>query len=101
METLLQYRSKLNALDEELLQLIGKRLGICRAVAQHKREHRIPMMQPGRVAEVKERCAQLAPLYDVDPEFARRLFAAIIDEACRLEDLIIDGVPAARASSGA
>jgi chorismate mutase-like protein len=90
VEALNQFRSELNALDERLLQLIGERFRICRAVAQFKRDNAIPMMQPARVAEVKERCAKLAASYDVDPDFARRLLGSIIDEACRLEDAIID-----------
>jgi len=89
VDTLVEFRRELNAIDEQIIQLIGRRYGICRAVAAHKRQQGIPMMQPGRVAEVKERCAQLAAANQVDPDFARRLFGAIIDEACRLEDDII------------
>ena len=48
------------------------------------------MMQPGRVAEVKERCAQMAREHGIDPDFARQLYGLIIDEACRMEDEIID-----------
>jgi chorismate mutase len=90
MDKLAGFRSELNAVDAEIVRLLGRRYGICRAVALYKREHGIPMMQPGRVAEVKERCAQMAREHGMDPEFARRLYGMIIDEACRLEDDIID-----------
>jgi len=89
MDTLTQFRSDLNLLDEQLVELLGRRYELCRQVAHYKREQNIPMMQPARVLEVKERSARLAVLHGVEPEFARRLYAMIIDEACRLEDEII------------
>lgn len=90
MDKLAGFRTELNAVDSEIIQLIARRFGICRAVAHYKREHGIPMMQPARVVEVKERCAQMARERGVDPDFARRLYGMIIDEACRMEDEIID-----------
>jgi 4-amino-4-deoxychorismate mutase len=89
-EALLEFRRQLNGLDEQIMGLLGQRFQVCRTVAHYKRDHAIPMMQPGRVAEVKERCARMAAEHGIDPEFARRLYAAIIDEACRLEDEIIE-----------
>jgi chorismate mutase len=90
VEKLMALRQQLNSLDEQIVRLLGRRYEICRSAAQHKREHGIPMMQPGRVAEVKERCAHMASEHGVDPDFVRHLFAMIIDEACRMEDEIID-----------
>jgi chorismate mutase len=90
MDKMAGFRSELNAVDAEIVRLLGQRYGICRAVAHYKRQNGIPMMQPGRVAEVKERCAQLARENGIDPDFARRLYGMIIDEACRLEDEIIE-----------
>lgn len=93
MDALAIFRQQLNSLDEEIVRLLARRFQVCRAVAHHKRDHGIPMMQPGRVAEVKERCARMAGDLGMDPEFARRLFGMIIDEACRMEDEIIDERP--------
>jgi 4-amino-4-deoxychorismate mutase len=89
VDILMNFRQELNSVDEQLIRLLGRRYEICRAVGQYKREHDIAMMQPGRVAEVKERCARMASEHNVDPEFVRRLFGMIIDEACRMEDEII------------
>jgi hypothetical protein len=36
----------------------------------------------------------------VDPDFARRLYALIIDAACRMEDAIIDGPRTRSAAPG-
>jgi len=100
MDTLLDFRRELNSVDEQIVRLLGRRYEICRAVGVYKREHDIPMMQPGRVAEVKERCARMAREHHVDADFAVRLFAMIIDEACRMEDEIIEQARAVSTSSG-
>ena len=90
-EKLSEFRVELDLLDEQLVALLGRRYAICRDVARFKKEHKIPMMQSGRVAAVKERCARLGEAHDVDPSFVGRLYALIIGESCRLEDEIIDG----------
>jgi len=91
MESLNDFRRELNELDEQLVALLGRRFAICRRVALFKQEHGIPMMQSGRVEEVKNRAAAAAGRQGVDPKFIRALYADIIDEACRLEDEIIGG----------
>ena len=83
------YRTSLNDLDEQLIELLGKRIDVCRDVAQFKRENSIPMMQGKRVDQVKARCAELALAHQVDPDFVRKLYTMIIDETCRVEDEII------------
>jgi chorismate mutase len=95
MDNLMQFRQALNSLDEQIVQLLGQRFAVVRAVGRYKSANNIPMMQSARVAEVKERCAKLAREHGMDPEFARRLYGAIIDEACRLEDEIIENTPSA------
>lgn len=89
-DPLLEFRARLNSIDERIVELLGARFGVCRDVAEYKRQRGIPMMQPARVAEVKARCAKLAESHGVNPDFAHRLYELIIDEACRLEDAIID-----------
>ena len=93
MDGLASFREELNQLDERIVELIARRIDICRAVARYKRKSGIPMMQSGRVQQVKDRCADLAAERAVDPGFMRKLYAVIIDETCRVEEEIIqDGV---------
>jgi 4-amino-4-deoxychorismate mutase len=90
MEKLTEYRILIDSIDAGLIELLGKRFAVCRDVARLKKERAIPMMQGGRVDEVKERCATLAASHGVDPQFVRELYTLIIEEACRIEDRIID-----------
>jgi chorismate mutase len=88
-EGLTSFREELNDLDERIVDLVAKRIAICREVARYKREHGIPMMQSARVQQVKDRCADQAAEQSVDPGFMRKLYSVIIDETCRIEDEII------------
>jgi chorismate mutase len=77
-------------MDAELVALLGRRLKICREVAAYKRQTGIPMMQSGRVQQVKERARLLAATHGIDEDFILAIYDQIIGEACRLEDRIID-----------
>lgn len=84
------YRERLEVLDRQLAEVVAARLTICREVAEVKRDNGIPMMQPDRVRTVREAYAERGKGLGLDPEFMRSLASLLIDEACRLEDEIID-----------
>lgn len=84
------FRDRLNVLDEQLIDILAERFGICREVAKYKKLHGVAMMQPARVEEVKNRNAAMGEKKGVDPRFVKDLYTLIIGEACRLEDDIID-----------
>jgi chorismate mutase-like protein len=83
------HRAQLDQIDGHIVDLIARRLDICRDVARVKKVEGICMMQPGRVELVKRRVAERARARGLDETFARNLYSLIIDEACRLEDVII------------
>ncbi len=68
------FRARLDFLDGEILRLLGDRFEVCRQVAHHKREHDIPMMQPERVIEVRERYLRRGAEANLPPDFAASLF---------------------------
>jgi chorismate mutase len=47
------------------------------------------MMQPHRIAIVQQRAASYAAEHGIDARFLHRLYELIIDETCRVEDLVI------------
>ena len=89
-DALHKFRAELNDIDSSLIELLGRRFAIVKAVGEHKKQHNIPMMQQARVEQVKERCAALGMQHGLDPDFVKRLYGLIIDEACRVEDVIIE-----------
>jgi chorismate mutase len=83
------FRRRLDVLDTEIARLLGERFEICREVAHHKRAHDIPMMQPERVIEVRERYLERGSEVNLPPEFTAALFELLIGATCKLEDELI------------
>ena len=90
MPALDEFRTRINQLDEQLAEILGERTEICREVAVFKKANNIPMMQSGRVEEVKDKAAARGEGHRLHPDFMRALYTLIIDESCRIEDEIID-----------
>jgi chorismate mutase-like protein len=88
-EDLERLRAQLDALDQVLLDTVRDRIRCCVRIADVKRRHGVPMMQPHRIAIVQERAAAFAAENGVDAAFLNRLYDLIIDETCRVEDLVI------------
>jgi chorismate mutase len=84
------FRRRLDQVDDEIARLLGERFQICREVALHKREHDIPMMQPGRVVEVRERYLRRGEQADLPADFTASLFELMIAATCRMEDELIE-----------
>ncbi len=80
------YRRQIDALDDALIALLGRRYAAVRAVAAEKQAHGIPAFLPERVRAVIDRCAEQAAQQDLDPSFVGSLFGAIVGEACRVEN---------------
>ncbi len=86
------FRKRLDALDEQIAQLLGERFEVCREVAHYKSEHEIPMMQPERVAQVRARYLQRGFQADLPGDFTADLFELLITATCRMEDELM-GTP--------
>jgi chorismate mutase len=85
-EGLEPFRRRLDHLDEEIARLLGERFDVCRAVAEYKTAHGIPMMQPERVQQVRARYLARGADADLPAEFTAALFELLIGATCKLED---------------
>jgi chorismate mutase len=84
------FRRRLDELDDQIARLLGERFQVCREIALHKREHDIPMMQPGRVVEVRERYLRRGAEVDLPADFTASLFDLLIGATCKMEDDLIE-----------
>jgi chorismate mutase-like protein len=82
------YRRQIDALDDQILELLGARFNIVKKVAAIKSKQDIPSFLHDRVVEVRERCAKNGKKYGIDPDFVRILYSTIIYQSCTLEDEI-------------
>jgi chorismate mutase len=89
MEILKPYRDRIDALDDQIIDLLTARIGIIHEVAAIKAEHGIAPVLQDRVDEVIGRVAARAQEKGIDPALARTLYNYLVDYACNLEaDLI-------------
>ena len=103
MSGLEPFRRRLDELDEEIVRLLGERFQVCREVAAYKREHDVPMMQPERVREVRERYLSRGRQRELPADFTAELFELLIAATCKMEDELIaepTSAPAAPARAG-
>ena len=84
-----QMRAELDVLDERLLDVVRERLAVCTRIARHKSAHGVPMMQPHRIGVVHARAARYGHTHGIDEDFLRRLYELVIEETCRIEDLVM------------
>jgi chorismate mutase len=88
-EDLERLRAQLDALDQVLLDTVRDRIRCCVRIAAVKRRDGVPMMQPHRIAIVQQRAASYAAEHGIDAGFLHRLYELMIEETCRVEDLVI------------
>jgi 4-amino-4-deoxychorismate mutase len=86
------FRRRLDALDEEIVRLLGERFQVCREVAGYKRDNEVPMMQPDRVTQVRARYDQRGDEAGLPHDFTSSFFELLIDSTCRMEDELIAGM---------
>jgi chorismate mutase len=95
VEGLEGFRRRLDEIDDEVARLLGERFQICREVAEYKSEHEIPMMQPDRVAIVRQRYLDRGAEQEIPAEFSADLFELLIAATCKMEDELMAEASAA------
>jgi chorismate mutase len=84
-------RSELDGIDVHFRETLKNRIECCIRIAEYKKDHDVPMMQPHRIGIVQDRAAAFAKATGIDPGFMRGLYSMIINETCRIEDEVIGG----------
>jgi chorismate mutase len=83
-------RHRIDELDAVIVELLGERFDVARAVAEYKRDERIAMMAPDRVAIVRAAYLRNGAGVNLPPDFSAQLCDLVIDATCKMEDDIID-----------
>ena len=74
------HRSSIDRLDAILVYTLAERFKQTQAVGRLKAEHDLPPSDPAREAKQIERLEWLSKEADLDPEFAKKFLAFIIQE---------------------
>ena len=89
-ENIQHMRKKIDEIDNELMELLAKRMGICREIGLYKKEHNMTVLQAGRYNEILEKRGVQGALSGMSPEFVARVFENIHEESVRQQIEIVN-----------
>lgn len=98
-EIMKPYRARIDALDDQIVDLLVERTQVIAEVGHLKHEKGIPSVIQSRVDEVRERNAERAAAKGMNADIVREIYARLIDFSCNLEDEIRAGLEAADKSA--
>lgn len=82
-ENLTLLRQQIDQADNELLEILNKRMRISREIGQYKKEHRMPVLQTGRYDDILRSRIKLAEEMGRAGEFMKEVLQAIHEESVR------------------
>lgn len=82
-ENLSMLRREIDRIDNEIIDLMSRRMQVAREIGSYKKEHRMPVVQIGRFDDIMKNRVDSATQMGMSPEFARSLYAAIHEESVR------------------
>lgn len=82
-ELLAGHRASIDRLDAILVYTLAERFKRTQAVGVLKAEHALPPSDPDRESKQIARLTQLATEADLDPEFAKKFLAFVIQEVIK------------------
>lgn len=94
MKIMKPFRKRIDALDDQIIDLMIQRTEIIHEVADFKHKNNIPAVLQDRVDEVRERCADRAEKKGMDPEVIRSIYTKLIKYSCDLEEELMTDMTA-------
>ncbi len=82
-ESLTLLRQQIDSIDNELIEVLNKRMRVSREIGQFKKEHRMPVLQAGRYDDIMQSRVKLAQEMGMSGEFMKTVLAAIHEESVR------------------
>ena len=80
-ESLEGMRRQIDEYDNTLLELLDKRMKICREIGQYKKDHNMTIVQTSRYNEILDKRSAQGVLSGMPAEFIRTIFEAIHEES--------------------
>lgn len=89
-EGIRQLRSQIDEVDNELMDLLAKRMRICREIGVYKKEHNMTVLQANRYNEILEKRGAQGSLIGIDLECIAHIFELIHEESVRQQLEIVN-----------
>lgn len=84
-----EYRKQIDALDQEIVDVLVRRFDVVRKVGELKIDSKLEAIQPARAQAVKDAAVRMGQDKGLDPDFMRRIYEVLIDYAHDLEHEIL------------
>lgn len=78
-----ELRKQIDEIDNQLMELLAKRMRVCREIGQYKKEHNMTVLQTVRYNEIQNKRGAQGTLCGMDPDFVRKVFEEIHEESVR------------------
>ena len=89
-EGITQLRKQIDELDNQLMELMSKRMRVCREIGQYKKDHNMTVLQSARYSEILDKRGAQGALCGMSPEFVAKVFEGIHEESVRQQMEIIN-----------
>ena len=83
-------RKQIDEFDNELMNLLAKRMRVCREIGQYKKEHNMTVLQASRYNEILEKRGAQGSLCGLSADSVARIFEEIHEESVRQQLEIIN-----------
>lgn len=83
-------RKQVDELDNELMNLLSKRMRVCREIGLYKKEHNMTVFQANRYSEILDKRGAQGALLGMSPEFIAQVFEHVHEESVRQQVEIIN-----------
>lgn len=88
-EGITQLRHQIDDLDNQLMDLLSKRMRVCREIGQYKKEHNMTVFQSARYSEILDKRGAQGSLCGMSDDFVRFVFEKIHEESVRQQMEVI------------
>lgn len=82
-ESLTLLRQQIDRIDNELLEILSKRMRVSREIGQYKKEHRMSVIQANRYNDIIRTRVELGQEMGMGADFLKTILLAIHDESVR------------------
>ena len=89
-ENLTELRRQIDSIDEQMLELLAKRMRISREIGVYKKEHNMPILQAPRYSEILEKRSNMGEQMDLNTEFVKEILKEIHEESVRQQMIIMN-----------
>ena len=89
-ESLSSLRKQIDEMDDNLMDLLTRRMRVSREIANYKKEHNMSVVQTGRYTEILDKRGAQGTMCGMDANFVKKIYEAIHEESVRQQMEIIN-----------